>query len=115
MNPGRGERRALAPTRRPSAPSDTTPDSFSFTAQTSVARGATATSNAITVAGITAPAAIAVSGGEYSINGGAYTGSAGTISNGQTVTLRLTASSSYATTTSATLTIGGIASALSVT
>src|SRR6185503_12999441 len=97
------------------APADTTPDSFSFAAQTGVTRSATATSNTITVAGISTAATISVTGGEYSINGGAYTASAGTVSNGQTVTVRQTASGSYATTTSATLTIGGVAAAFSVT
>jgi hypothetical protein len=96
-------------------PADTTPDSFSFTAQTNAARNAVVTSNTITVAGIEAAASISISGGEYAINGGSYTASSGTVSSGQTVTVRLTASGSYATTTTATLTVGGVAAAFSVT
>ena len=49
-------------------------------------------SNAVTVSGINAAAAISITGGEYSIGGGAYTSSAGTVSNGQALTVRLTSS-----------------------
>jgi len=45
------------------APTDTTPDPFSFTDQTGVALNTQVTSNAITVSGINAPATISVSGG----------------------------------------------------
>lgn len=52
---------------------DTTPDNFAFTDQTNVALSTVIESSAITVSGINAAAAISVTGGEYSINGGAYT------------------------------------------
>ena len=94
---------------------DTTPDPFTFTAQTGMALSAPITSNSITVAGINAPAAISVSGGMYSISGGAYTSAGGTVNNGQTVTVRVTSSASYSTTTSAALTIGGVSGTFSVT
>ena len=87
---------------------DTTPDAFTFTDQTGVPRSSLRTSNAITVAGINTTASISVTGGTYSINGGAYTGTAGTVSNGNTVTVQHTASASYATATDTTLTIGGV-------
>ena len=94
---------------------DTTPAAFTFTAQTGVALSSVATSNTITVAGINSAANISIAGGTYSKNGGAYTAVAGTVNNGDTVTLRQTASASYSTSTTATLTIGGVSGAFNVT
>ena len=94
---------------------DTTPDTFTFTDQTDVELSTVTTSNQITVSGICASASISISGGTYSINGGGYTGSSGTVSNGDTVTVRQTSSSSYSTTTNAELTIGGVSDTFSVT
>ena len=94
---------------------DTTPDPFSFISQTGVALNTVITSNAITVSGINVPAPISVTGGEYSVNGGAFTSAAGTVSNGNTVAVRLTSSGNYSTTTNATLTIGSVSGTFSVT
>lgn len=90
--------------------SDTTPDAFTFTDQTGVALNTTITSNTITVSGINAAASISITGGTYSINGGAYTSTAGTVTNGQTVSVRHTSSASNSTATNTTLTIGGTVS-----
>ena len=89
---------------------DSTPDAFSFTDQTGVALSTMIESNTITIAGInaSATAAITITGGEYSINGGTYTSAAGTISNGNTVKVRHTSSGSNSTSISTVLTIGGI-------
>ena len=95
--------------------SDTTPDAFSFADQTNVALSTAITSNAITVSGINAPAAISVVGGSYSINGGAFVGSSGTVSNGARVQVRVSSSAAYSTATQATLTIGGVSDTFSVT
>ena len=96
---------------------DKIPDQFTFTDQTNVAVGKTVTSNIITVSGIdpkvTIP--ISISGGTYSINGGAYTSAIGTVSNGDTVTVQQTASSLSHTTTNATLIIGGVSGTFNVT
>jgi hypothetical protein len=92
-----------------------TPDAFTFTAQTGAALSSVATSNTLTVAGINSAANISVVGGTYSINGGGYTAVAGTVNNGDTVTVQQTASASYSTLTTATLTIGGVAGAFNVT
>ena len=73
------------------------------------------TSNPITVAGINAATPISITGGTYSINGGAYTSSAGTVNSGNTVTVRVTSSASYSTAVNATLTIGGVSDTFSVT
>jgi YVTN family beta-propeller protein len=96
-------------------PSDTTPDPFSFTSQFGAAPGVVVESNAITVAGIDSAAAIGIVGGSYSINGGTYVTTAGTVNNGDTVTVRQTSSASYGTLTTAPLTIGGVSGAFDVT
>ncbi len=89
---------------------DKTPTAFAFTDQGPVALTTLVTSNTLTLAGITIPANISISGGEYQINGGAWTSTAGTISNGQTFAVRHTSSATEATTTNTVLTIGGTAS-----
>ncbi|MDP3876580.1 MAG: multiheme c-type cytochrome [Methylobacter sp.] len=96
-------------------PSDTTPDAFSFTAQTDVALNSPITSNTITVSGIDAASPISISGGLYSINNGSFTSSAGTVVNGNTVKIQLQSSNANSTTTTATLSIGGVSGAFSVT
>lgn len=80
--------------------SDVTPDQFTFTDQSGVTRSATITSDAVTPVGYDTATTIAVSGdasSEYSINGGAYTSVAGTLSPGDYFTVRHTASASYLT------------------
>jgi len=96
-----------------SAPSAPAPGSFN--PQGSAEISTIALSNPVTVAGINWPSAISVTGGEYSISGGAYLSAPGTVNNGDTVTLRLTSSPSYGTRSDAVLTVGGIASVFSVT
>lgn len=85
---------------------DLSPDPFSFTAVTDAAVGAVVSSNAVTISGIEAATAISVSGGQYSINGGAFTAAAGTVSPGDSVVVRLTASGSNSTLAAATLAVG---------
>lgn len=92
----------------------TTPDRFTFVDQTDVGLSTTVTSDPITVAGLTATdAPIAVSGSnnsnsEYSINGGAFTATAGTVKNGDTVSVRHTSSSSLGAVTNTVLRIGDV-------
>lgn len=87
---------------------DTTPDSFTFTAQTGAPLDSVITSNEITVTGINASTAISITGGTYSINGGLYTSLSGSVINGNTVSVRLKSSTSYSTQVVATLTIGSM-------
>ena len=94
---------------------DTTPDAFSFVPVAGVAPNSMQTSNAVTITGINTAAAITVSGGTYSINGGANTSAAGTVNQGDTVALQGIASASYSTMTSVTLTVGGVSAAFDVT
>lgn len=94
---------------------DLTPDPFAFPAQTGVVPGSVATSDPVTVSGIDNPTTISVTGGTYAINAGAYTAAAGTVLPGDTVTVRLTAPATFATTATATMTIGGVSANFSVT
>jgi len=96
-------------------PTDTTPDSFSFSAVTGAALSASVTSAVITISGINTASPISIAGGQYSINGGVATSAAGTITNGQTVVVSLTASATPNTTTQAILTVGGVAQTFAVT
>ncbi|HEY5293171.1 MAG TPA: matrixin family metalloprotease, partial [Burkholderiales bacterium] len=82
---------------------------FAFPTQSGVALNAAVASNTITVTGLSAPATIGITGGEYSINGGSYTSAPGTVSGGQSVTLRVTASRAPMTAVTATLSIGAAA------
>lgn len=94
---------------------DTTPDAFTFVDQVDVPVGSEIISTPITVSGINSPAAITVTGGEYSIDGGAFTVDPGTVLNGQQVTVKQTSSASFNTTTDTTLNIGGVTDTFSVT
>ena len=94
---------------------DTTPDAFSFAAIADVQRSLLIESDEVTISGIDAAATVSITDGEYSIDGGAYTNASGSISNGQAVKVRLTASNQFATEVTATLTVGGVSDAFSVT
>ncbi len=96
-------------------PPDTTPDSFSFTAETGAALSAAVESPVVTVSGLTAAATVTVTGGEYQINSGGYTSASGTVSNGQTIQVRVTASSEVSTDATVTLMVGGVAGTFTVT
>jgi len=97
------------------AGADTTPDAFSFTDQTGVGILATVTSAPITVAGVNAATPISITGGEYSVNGGAWTSAAGTVVNGDSVRVRHTASAAYSTQVDTVLDIGGVTDTFSST
>lgn len=89
---------------------DTVPDPLNFTTQTGLATGVTVTSNTVTITGMDpgTSAPIAVQAGEYSIGcTSTFTTTEGTISNGQTVCIRLQASQQDSTARSARLDVGG--------
>ena len=94
----------------------TQPDSFSFTSQAGVALSTPITSKSITVAGLTgsgttSPISItgpAGSNGKYSINGATATDAAGTVQNGDRITVTQTSSSTPGGSVTSTLTIGNI-------
>lgn len=93
---------------------DIVPAAFTFADATGVDPLTLTTSDAITVTGIEADVPISISGGVYSINGGAYTGVAGTVSLNDTVTVQAI-SDTYDGVISVVLTIGGVSDTFSIT
>ena len=91
---------------------DTEPDSFDLGSNaTNVSTGTDATSNQITIAGLTsgASASFSVTNTSYtkvSKNGGSYNLTSGTVVNGDTLQVQITAASSNSTPRSTTLSIG---------
>lgn len=94
---------------------DNVPDQFTFTDQIDVSWSRNITSDTITVSGVNEDVSISITGGTYSINGEDFTDENGTVTNGDKVTVRLSSASSSHTTTSATVTIGGLSDTFSVT
>lgn len=95
---------------------DTIPDPFGFIPQSDAVINAVATSNPVTPTGYGAPAAIAVSaGGSYSLDGGSFMTTPGTIYPGQSVRVRQTTSATWGTAASVTLDIGGMTGTFTVT
>lgn len=95
--------------------SDRTPNIFTFTAQTNIARSTVVASNTITVTGIDTGVSISVVGWQYRVNSGSYTSAAWTVFNGDAVQLQMTSSASYSAASTATLTVGTRTGAWSVT
>ena len=96
-------------------PADSTPEAFAFTAQTDVALNTVTTSNAIVVSGINVGTAVNVVGGEYNINGGAFTPLSGTVNDGDQVSVRLTSAAGFEQLSTATVTIGDVSGDFNVT
>ena len=94
---------------------DTTPDPFSFLPVTNALPNILVTSAGVTIRGINAPAPITVTGGEYSIGSGAFTSAPGTVLSGQVVKVRLLSSANNGVTRNASVTVGGVSAAFSVT
>jgi hypothetical protein len=99
-------------------PQDNTPSAFDFTNLTNQLFSTLVTSNVVTITGIGPdPVNVSISGGgspEFSIAGGAWVTS-GTITNGQTLQLRMTTSPSSNTTLTATVTVGTVSDSWSTT
>lgn len=95
---------------------DTTPAAFTFTDLVNQELNTLLTSNVITISGIntTTPVSVTGTGAQVSINGGAWATS-GNITNGQTLAVRLTSSSSNSTAMTATVNVGGVTDVWSVT
>ncbi|HXH24043.1 MAG TPA: hypothetical protein VNI78_02265 [Vicinamibacterales bacterium] len=87
---------------------DDVPDAFTFTDQTGVPTSSIIESNLITITGIDTASAWSITGGEASINGGAYSSAGGTVDNGDTIRVRHTSSASASTATNTVLTVGGV-------
>ncbi len=101
--------------KKPPIPSDVTPNAFSFIAVTGAAVSSEVTSPTVTISGIDTASTISITGGTYAIGTGAFTSTAGTITTGQTVKVKVMTSASNSTAVTATLTIGGVTGSFSVT
>ncbi len=93
----------------------TTADEIRFAAQSNMAINTLAISNPVTITGITTATAVSITSGEYSIDGGTFTGVTGSVTNGQVVRVRVTSSALPFTSTSATLTVGTVTGTFTVT
>jgi hypothetical protein len=98
---------------------DTTPDAFDLGGpETGAPLNTFIYSNTITVSGITSSASVSISGTgspAYSIGGGTYTSSSGTVVNNDQVQVRVTSAGTTNTAVTATLNIGGVTDTFSVT
>lgn len=102
-------------TQTRAATTDTTPDPFTFPSVTKVSTGSKVTSQTVRITGINAPAPISVQGGYYSINGGPFTGVAGTIRLNDSLRLRHRAATKPKTKVTTTVTVGGYSTTFSST
>lgn len=97
------------------APGSGTVNAFSFMALTGVPLSTEQQSNTIGVSGNDFAVPISVTGGQYSVNGGAFVSTPGTVNNGDIVQVQVLSSASNTTTTSCTLTIDSQSATFSVT
>jgi hypothetical protein len=111
-----GGREAQYTTQSTAAVADTTPDAFVFAAQTDVERSVDATSNTVTISGISGVAVIEVVGGQYSLDCTQnFKTTADIVLNGQTVCVRHGTANQFSTTVTTTLVVGGVSAAFSST
>lgn len=89
-------------------PPDPTPDAFAFTPVSDADPSAVYESNSQTITGIDAGTAISITGGEYRLDGGAWTSDAGTINPGQTLELRATSSAESEGVVTVSVTVGTV-------
>lgn len=94
---------------------DILPDGLRFENLTDVALSTTSTSSPVTVTGINVTTPISITGGEYSVNGGTFTATPGTVEPNDSVAIRVVSSNSYNVATTAILTVGLVNTAFSAT
>lgn len=100
----------------PPPPPDTTPDAFVIDDITDAELSTSYDSNIMTVQGINTETPISISSwGEYSIGWGAFISGSSTVSDGDNVIVRQNSSANNSTTTSVTLSIGGVSDDFSIT
>jgi len=104
-----------APVVNPPPPSDSTPDGFIFTDQVDIEFDTLVESDSITISGIDIASTISITGGEYSVDGGTFVTTDGSVNNGQSITVQQTSSSTSKTVTDVVLTVGGVSDTFSVT
>ena len=91
------------------SPPSVIPNAFTFNDVIDASLQAYATSNTVTITGLSASTSVTTptNGFETSVNGGAFSTAAKTISNGQTLQLRVLTSNVLGETKSTTVTVGG--------
>ena len=94
---------------------DSDPDSFSFSAANDQLTNVQVTSSVITVSGIDTEVDVSISGGDYSVNGGAFTSVAGNVTDGDSVRVRGTSSTEFSASVDVTLTIGDESATFTIT
>ncbi|MFV1985418.1 MAG: hypothetical protein ACC657_17855, partial [Thiohalomonadales bacterium] len=94
---------------------DRTPNEFFFAEELNASLSQVYVSNSIVVDGIDTATTISIIGGDYAIDGAAFTNANGNITNGQSIQVRQTSSNSTSSKTDVTLTIGGVNGIYSVT
>ena len=99
----------------PPPPPDSEPDTFTIQAVGDAARGSAVVSQAVAIQGINVPANVSVAGGEYSVNGGAFTSATSTVANAQSIVVRVTAAAAPGGAAEVTLTVGSVAAKFTVT
>ena len=99
----------------PDDPPDTDPSGLQFQSSVNAPRGTWVTFDAGIIAGINTAAPISIENGEYAIDGGDFTSAAGSIDEGQSLTVRVMAADSYSRITRARVTIGSIVVEFEVT
>jgi len=94
---------------------DNTPDDFDVADVTDADLSTEYISDSQQITGMDAGTAISVTGGEYRLDGGAWTSDAGTINPGQTLELRATSSSDPETPVTVSVTIGTVTADWTIT
>jgi hypothetical protein len=98
---------------------DSTPNPFVLQGYGATGPGEQSISYPVAITGINVPTAISIEGGSYSVSSsqscGEWTGAAGTVTNGQYVCVQIFNPMTPSTTTTATLTIGGVQASFSAT
>lgn len=95
--------------------SDLVPDQFTFLDRTGVQQDVWIESNSITVSGITGRSPLTIIGGEVNVDDGGWHNAPITVANGAIIRVRVKSANAITTTTSTTLTIGGVSDTFSVT
>lgn len=87
---------------------DTTPNAFSFPPLNPAVPDILVISDPIVVTGLDTPASIAIAGGEYSLDAGAFTSAAGSVHTGQSLRVRQRTSAQFGIATDSIVSIGGV-------
>ena len=94
---------------------DVTPDAIVFDAVAQAELSTEYSSNTVSILGIDTGATVSSENGLISINGGAFTGVAGTVFANDTLQVKLSSSNQYTSSTLATVTVGDTPFMFSVT